>query len=70
MSEGQSQELHMNTLTRILLLGKSRVKGFLLVALLVSLGTATTLIEPWIYRAIIDDIAGVFVQPEPFIKVE
>jgi ATP-binding cassette subfamily B protein len=60
----------MNTAIRILLLGKNRVRGFLLVALLVSLGTATTLIEPWIYRAIIDDIAGVFVQSEPFIKVE
>jgi hypothetical protein len=60
----------MNTLIQILLLGKNRVKGFLLVALLVSLGTATTLIEPWIYRAIIDDIAGVFVQSESFIKVE
>jgi len=33
-------------------------------SLLVSLSTSS-LIEPWIYRAIIDDIAGVFVAPDP-----
>ena len=38
-------------------------RGFLLVALLVSIGTAASLFEPWIYRAIVDDIAGVFVAP-------
>lgn len=35
------------------------------VALLVSLSTAASLFEPWIYHAIIDDIAGVFVAPDP-----
>ncbi len=35
-----------------------------------SLGTEATLFEPWIYRAIIDDIAGVFVTPQPLLTAE
>ena len=42
---------------------RPRLRALLVVALLVSLSTASSLIEPWIYRAIIDDIAGVFVAP-------
>jgi len=44
---------------------RPRLRGLLVVALLVSLSTASSLVEPWIYRAIIDDIAGVFVAPDP-----
>jgi ABC-type multidrug transport system fused ATPase/permease subunit len=43
---------------------RPRLRGLFVVALLVSLSTASSLIEPWIYRAIIDDIAGVFVAPD------
>ena len=35
------------------------------IAVLVSLSTVASLVEPWIYRAIVDDIAGVFVAPDP-----
>ena len=44
---------------------RPRLRALLVVALLVSLSTASSLVEPWIYRAIIDDIAGVFVAPDP-----
>ena len=60
----------MKTLWEVLALGRSRIPGFVLVALLVSLGTAASLVEPWIYRAIIDDVAGVFVEPAPLTRVE
>lgn len=54
----------MHTFLEVLKLGRDRLRGFVLVAVLVSLGTGAGLLEPWIYRAIIDDIAGVFVtQP-------
>ncbi len=55
----------VQTLKRTLALGRGHGRGFLVVALLVSLGTAASLFEPWIYRAIVDDIAGVFVAPRP-----
>ncbi len=60
----------MRTLLGVLTLGRKRVPGFILVAVLVSAGTAASLAEPWIYRAIIDDIAGVFVAPEPLARAE
>ncbi len=60
----------MNTFLSVLKLGRRNLSGFIVVAILVSAGTAASLIEPWIYRAIIDDIAGVFIEPEPLIKVE
>ena len=60
----------MRSILRILVLGRAKAASFALVAVLASLGTATLLLEPWIYRAIIDDIAGVFVAPEPFVGVE
>jgi ABC-type multidrug transport system fused ATPase/permease subunit len=44
--------------------------SFLLVALMVSMGTIATLSEPWIYSAIIDDVAGVFASPGPVVEVE
>lgn len=60
----------MRTVLRILGLGRERVGGFVLVALLVSLGTGASLLEPWIYRAIVDDVAGVFVHPGPVQEAE
>jgi hypothetical protein len=51
----------MQTFLEVLKLGRDRLRGFILVAVLVSLGTGAALLEPWIYRAIIDDVAGVFV---------
>lgn len=51
----------MHTFLQVLKLGRDRARGFVLVAVLVSLGTGAALLEPWIYRAIIDDVAGVFV---------
>jgi ABC-type multidrug transport system fused ATPase/permease subunit len=60
----------MKTLWEVLALGRSRIPGFVLVAVLVSLGTGASLVEPWIYRAIIDDVAGVFVEPAPLARVE
>lgn len=60
----------MRTFLQILALGKHRVRDFAMIAFLVSLGTAATLFEPWIYRAIIDDIAGVFVTPQPLLTAE
>ena len=55
----------MRTFLNILRLGAVRTRDFAFVALLVSLGTGAALVEPWIYSAIIDDIAGVFVNAEP-----
>src|SRR5438876_4206242 len=53
--------VEMSTFLEVLKLGRDRLRGFILVAVLVSLGTGAALLEPWIYRAIIDDVAGVFV---------
>jgi hypothetical protein len=44
--------------------------AFFVVALMVSLGTMATLGEPWIYSAIIDNIAGVLVAHGPAGEVE
>lgn len=60
----------MRTFLQILALGRRRLPSFLLVALMVSLGTIATLSEPWIYSAIIDDVAGVFVSPGPVVEME
>ena len=60
----------MRTFLQILDLGRRRLPSFLLVALMVSLGTIATLSEPWIYSAIIDDVAGVFVSPGAVVEVE
>jgi ABC-type multidrug transport system fused ATPase/permease subunit len=60
----------MRPFLEILALGRGAKKQFLVVALLVSLGTGAKLFEPWIYRTIVDDIAGVFVAPQPLRRVE
>ena len=60
----------MRTFLQILALGRRRLPSFLLVALMVSLGTVATLSEPWIYSAIIDDVAGVFVSHGPVVEME
>lgn len=60
----------MRTFLEILTLGRHRFREFATIAVLVSLGTGATLFEPWIYRAIIDDIAGVFVAPQPLLEAE
>jgi len=49
-------------LLRILALATGKGSRFVVVALLVSLGTGAALFEPWVYRAIVDDVAGVFVR--------
>jgi ABC-type multidrug transport system fused ATPase/permease subunit len=59
-----------DALIRILKLGRRHGRGFVWVALLVSFGTMASLLEPWIYRAVVDDIAGVFVTPAPLRKIE
>jgi ABC-type multidrug transport system fused ATPase/permease subunit len=60
----------MRTFSDILGLARGRVRAFLGVALLVSIGTGASLFEPWIYRAIVDDVAGVFVAPAPVAEAE
>jgi ABC-type multidrug transport system fused ATPase/permease subunit len=60
----------VRTFLDILALGRSRVRDLVLIGVLVSLGTASSLFEPWIYRAIIDDIAGVFVAPPMLLEAE
>lgn len=60
----------MNTVLKILVLGRAHLRGFVLVAVLVSFGTAASLLEPWIYRAIVDDVAGVFIAPAPVVRAE
>jgi ATP-binding cassette, subfamily B, bacterial len=60
----------VQTFLQVLTLARGRGRSFLVVALMVSFGTAATLCEPWIYRAIIDDIAGVFVPPRAVVEVE
>ena len=60
----------VETLQRTLALGRGHVREFVLIAVLVSLGTAASLFEPWIYRAIVDDIAGVMVAPGPVMTAE
>jgi ATP-binding cassette subfamily B protein len=64
----RDEEPVVETFRDVLRLGRHRLADFATVAVLVSLGTATTLFEPWIYRAIIDDIAGVFVTPRPLLE--
>ena len=58
----------MQTFLDVLKLGRHRVPEFVKIAVLVSFATVATLFEPWIYRAIIDDIAGVFVAPQPLTE--
>jgi len=60
----------MRTVLRILALGRGHLRGFALVAVLVSMGTAASLLQPWIYRAMVDDVAGVFVAPPAIREME
>ena len=64
------KEAPVQTFLQILGMGRSRLRSFVAVAVMVSLGTGATLCEPWIYRAIIDDIAGVFVPSPVVVEVE
>ncbi|MCC7175438.1 MAG: ABC transporter ATP-binding protein [Bryobacterales bacterium] len=60
----------MRAFLEILMLGRDRLKAFAVAAILVSLGTGAILMEPLIYRSIIDDIAGVFVAPRAVVQAE
>lgn len=60
----------METLLQVLRLGRHRIRSFVGIAILVSVGTAATLAEPWIYSAMIDDVAGVFVTSGPVAEAE
>jgi ABC-type multidrug transport system fused ATPase/permease subunit len=60
----------MRTVLRILALGRGHLRGFALVAMLVSLGTAASLLQPWVYRSIVDDVSGVFVAPPAMRTIE
>jgi ABC-type multidrug transport system fused ATPase/permease subunit len=64
------KEAPVQTFLQILGLGRGRLRSFFVVAVMVSVGTGATLCEPWIYRAIIDDIAGVFVPSPAVVEVE
>ncbi len=54
----------MHTLNRLFLIARPYAGRLILVAVLTSLGALAELVEPWVYRAIINDIAGVFVSKE------
>ncbi len=54
----------MHTVRRLMDIARPYAGKLLLVALLTSVGALAELIEPWVYRAIINDIAGVFVSKE------
>ncbi len=52
----------MHILKRLFSVARPYAGRLLLVAVLTSLGALGELVEPWVYRAIINDIAGVFVS--------
>src|SRR5919201_1794881 len=52
----------MNIAKRLFAVARPYAGRLLLVAVLTSLGALGELVEPWVYRAIINDIAGVFVS--------
>jgi len=54
----------MHTFQRLVSIARPYAGRLLLAALLTSLGALAVLVEPWVYRAIINDIAGVFVSRE------
>src|SRR5712692_10615506 len=54
----------MPILKRLVSIARPYAGKLLLVAVLTSAGALTELVEPWVYRAIINDIAGVFVSKE------
>ena len=64
---------HSSTLraaVRILGLGRPYLRQFALIAVLVSLGTVSALFQPWVYRTIVNDVAGVFVENREIAAVE
>jgi ABC-type multidrug transport system fused ATPase/permease subunit len=54
----------MHTLRRLLAIARPYTGRLLLVTVLTSVGALVELVEPWVYRAIVNDIAGVFVSRE------
>lgn len=54
----------MRILRRLLLIARPYAGRLVLVAVLTSLGALGELVEPWVYRAVVNDIAGVFVSKE------
>jgi ATP-binding cassette, subfamily B, bacterial len=52
----------MHIIKRLVSVARPYAGRLLLVAVLTSLGALGELVEPWVYRAIINDIAGVFVS--------
>ncbi|HLW79432.1 MAG TPA: hypothetical protein VKU44_07510, partial [Terriglobia bacterium] len=56
------EEQPINIIRQLLRVARPYAGRLLLVAMLTSLGALGELVEPWVYRAIINDIAGVFVS--------
>jgi ABC-type multidrug transport system fused ATPase/permease subunit len=54
----------MPTFRRLLSIARPHAAKLLIVALLTSVGALAELVVSWVYRAIINDIAGVFVSRE------
>lgn len=54
----------MHTMQRLFSIARPYAGRLLLVAVLTSVGALGGLVEPWVYRAIINDIAGVFVSKQ------
>ncbi len=52
----------MTATQRLISIARPYAGRLLLVSVLTSAGALAELVEPWVYRAIINDIAGVFVS--------
>ncbi len=55
----------MRSLVSLLQLSRRQWGALAIVAVLSSCSTAASLIEPWLYRAVVDDVAGVMVASGP-----
>src|SRR5690348_13096617 len=55
----------MRSLVSLLQLSRRQWGALAIVAVLSSCSTAASLIEPWLYRAVVDDVAGVMVSSGP-----
>ena len=64
VSDQPVSEQPVSAWREILSLARGRGHDVSIVAVLVSLGTMASLLEPWIYAAIIDDIAGLLVADD------
>lgn len=60
----------MHTFKRLLAIARPYLGKLLLATLLTSVGALAELVEPWVYRAIVNDIAGVFVNRETHLLRE